>query len=71
MTTIEEVCIRQALMDAEDRGLVYNGAFGADNEPCTYWVTDDYVITYLTDDDTFDATMLTEDMMDELIIEER
>lgn len=63
--------LRMAMINAEDRGLVYNGAFGADNEPCTYWVVGDYIVTYLTDDVVFDATMLTEDMMDDLIIEER
>ena len=69
MKTFEE--LRLAMINAEDRGLVYNGAFGADNEPCTYWVVGDYIVTYLTDDETFDATMLTEDMMDDLIVEER
>ena len=69
MKTFEE--LRLAMINAEDRGLVYNGAFGADNEPCTYWIVGDYVVTYLTDDETFDATMLTDDMMDDLIIEER
>ena len=63
--------LKQAMINAEDRGLVYNGGHGAHNEPCTYWVVGDYIVTYLTDDETFGATMLTEDMMDELIIEER
>ena len=71
MATIEEVCIRQALMDAEDRGHAYNGVYGAHNVPCTYWIVGDHVITFMTDDQDFDASMLTEDMMDELIIEER
>ena len=67
MATIEDL-IRQVLCDAEDRGLVYNGASGA---PCTYWVVGDYIVTYLTDDEDFFAEMLTDDMMDELIIEVR
>lgn len=69
METYEE--LRQGMINAEDKGQFYNGTFGADNEPCTYWVTDDYIVTYLTDDEDFDASMLTDDMMDDLIIEER
>ena len=67
MAKIEDL-VRQALCDAEDHGMCYNGAFGA---PCTYWVVGDYIVTYYTDDEDFFAEMLTEDMMDELIIEER
>lgn len=63
--------LRQAMINAEDRGLVYNSVFGVDSEPCTYWVVGDFIVTYLTDDEVFDATMLTEDMMDDLIVEER
>lgn len=63
--------IRRLLLNAEARGLVYNGAFGAHNEPCTYWIVGDCIVTYLTDDEDFNATMLSDDMMDELIIEER
>jgi hypothetical protein len=69
MATFEE--LRLAMINAEDRGLVYNGGHRAHNEPCTYWIVGDYIVTYLTDDEDFDATMLTEDMMDDLIIEER
>ena len=69
MTTIEE--LRQGMINAETRGLVYNGAFGADCKPCTYWIVGDYVITLLTDDEDLSASMLTEDMMDELVIQER
>ena len=69
MATIEDL-IRQTLRDAEDDGLVFMGTFGAHNVPCTYWVVGDYIVTYLTDDGDFSATMLTEDMMDDLIIEE-
>ena len=61
----------QILRDAEDNGRYYNGMFGADNEACTYWVVGDYIVTYLTDDEDFDASMLTEDMMYDLIIEVR
>ena len=63
--------IRQAMINAEVRGLVYNGVFGAHDEPCTYWLLDDHIVTYLTEDDYFDATMLSDDMMDDLIFEER
>lgn len=63
--------IREAMINAEDRGLVYFGEHGADREPCTYWIVGDYIVTYLTDDLGFDATMLSDDMMDDLIIEER
>ena len=62
--------IRQALMDAEDRGDVYNGRYGAHRVPCTYWAVGDYIVTYMTDDQDFIASMLTEDMMDDLIIDE-
>ena len=61
-----------ALRQAEDDGRYYNGYNGAyvKDEPCTYWLVGDYVVTYLTDDPDFNAEMLTEEMMDELIIEE-
>jgi len=35
----------------------------------TYWIVGDYEVSYITDDLDFSAEMLTEDMMDELIIE--
>ena len=70
MAALEDL-IRQALRNAEGVGRIYNGVYGADNAACTYWVVANYIITYLTDDETFDATMLTDDMMDDLIIEER
>ena len=63
--------LRLAMINAEDRGLAYNSVFGMDSEPCTYWIGDGYIVTYLTDDEDFNAEMLTDDMMDELIIEER
>ena len=62
--------VRQAMINAENKGMAYNGA-GANDEPCTYWLLDDYIITFLTDDETFDAAWLSDDMMDDLIIEER
>ena len=71
MATIEKVCIRQALRDAEDHGMYFIGAFGAGSEPCTRWIVGDYLVTYLTEDADFNAEMLTEDMIGELIIEER
>ena len=69
MATFEE--IRQAMINAEDDGSVINGAFGPHREPCIYWVDSDFIIVYITDDETFNAEMLTEDMIDDLIIEER
>ena len=67
---IDDGLMIQILMDAEDNGACYNGMYGAHNVPCTYWVVGDYVISYMTDDDDFVASMLTEDMMDDLIIDE-
>ena len=60
-----------ALRDAEDNGLYCNG-YGAyvKYSLCTYWLVGDYTVTYLTGDPDFNADMLTEDMMDDLIIEE-
>ena len=63
--------IREMLIEAEDNGHYYNGVHGADELPCTYWVTNDHIVTYLTDDPNFNSGMLTEDQMDDLIIEER
>lgn len=60
-----------ALRDAENNGWYcngYNGVYVKD-ELCTYWLVGDYIVTYLTDDPDFNADMLTEDMMDDLIIE--
>lgn len=61
----------QALRDAEDNGLYCNG-YGAyvKGSLCTYWLVGDYIVTYLTDDLNFNADMLTEDILDDLIIEE-
>lgn len=53
------------LRAAENDGLSYNGWY----VPCTYWRVGDYVITYLTDDLDFGTDMLTEEMMDDLIID--
>lgn len=58
-----------ALRHAEDNGRHYNGAY-VKEKPCTYWLVGNYIITYLTDDPDFNAEMLTDDMMDDLIIEE-
>ena len=57
----------QALRQAEANGRRYNG-YGIYDEPCTYWMVGDYVVTYLNNDLFFNATMLTEAMMDDLII---
>lgn len=70
-TLDESKCyLRCVMINAEDEGCYYNGVYGAYNEPCTYWFVGDYIITYLTDDPGFHASMLTDDMMDDLIIEE-
>lgn len=65
---VADVFVR-ALHDAEVRGRCYNGGFGAHDEPCTYWVVGDYIVTYLTDNLEFHAGMITDDMLDDLIIE--
>jgi len=59
-----------AMLGAEYNGEYYNDGYGADNELCTCWSVGDYTVVYLTDDEDFNAEMLTEDMMDDLIIEE-
>jgi hypothetical protein len=61
--------LKCVMIDAEDKGRYFNGVYAEYNEPCTYWKVGDYVIMYLTDDLGFHAGMLTEDMMDDLIIE--
>ena len=70
MATMDRL-VGQVLMDAEDNGNAYNGVYGAHSVPCTYWIVGDYIVTYMTDELDFDASMLTDDMMDDLIIEER
>lgn len=62
--------LRRVMVNAEGEWQFYNGVHGAQNAPCTYWVVGDYIITYLTNDGDFHASMLTDDMMDDLIIEE-
>jgi hypothetical protein len=59
----------QALRDAERRGRRHRGGYGAHDEPCTYWLVGDYIVTYYTDDLNFSAEMLFDDMMYDLIIE--
>lgn len=61
--------LRRVMVNAEDRGRYYNGVYAEYNEPCTYWKVGDYIIAYLTDDLRFHTSMLTDDMMDDLIIE--
>jgi hypothetical protein len=63
--------LRYVMINAEDAWRYYNGVHGEYNKPCTYWMVGDYIITYLTDDEDFHARLLTDDMMDDLIIEER
>ena len=60
----------QALRQAEGRGRCYTGGYRAGHEPYTYWKIGAYKVTYFTDDLFFNTTMLTEEMMDDLIIEE-
>lgn len=55
------------MRDAEDNGRCYNDFYKW--KYCTCWRVGDYIITYLYDGD-FNAEMLTEEMMDDLIIEE-
>lgn len=62
--------LRGIMMNAENEGLCHNGGHGAYGKPCTYWMVGDYIITYLTYDLGFEASMLSDDMMDDLIIEE-
>jgi len=63
--------LRGVMINAEGEGQYYNGGYGAYNKPCTYWKVGDYIVAYLTDDLRFHASMLSDDMMDDLIIEER
>ena len=65
---VEDVFVR-ALHDAEVRGRCYNGRFGAHDEPCIYWMVGNYLVTYPTDDLEFHAEVLTDAMLDDLIIE--
>ena len=58
---------RHLLRNAEGNGMCYNGENRG--QPCTYWIVGDYDVTYITDDLGFYERMLTEDMMDDLIIE--
>jgi hypothetical protein len=63
--------LKRVMSNAEEEGMFYNGGYGAYNEPCTFWIVGDYIITYLTGNLDFDAAMLIGDMMYDLIIEER
>jgi mRNA-degrading endonuclease YafQ of YafQ-DinJ toxin-antitoxin module len=69
MATIEK--LRQALINAEDTGKVCKVTSGEYSDPRICWIVGDFIIVYVTDDEDFNATMLTEDMMDDLIIEVR
>lgn len=68
MATIEE--LRQYMINAEDNGM--SGRHSVQSAGCVlyYWLVGYHIITYITDDEEFVASMLTEDMMDELFIEE-
>ena len=61
--------LRCLMYNAENNRRRYNDGYGEHNIPCTYWLVGDYKVTYLTDDPDFNADILTEDMMDDLIIE--
>ena len=63
--------LKRVMSNAEEEGMFYKGGYGAYNEPCTFWIVGDYIITYLTGNLDFDAAMLIGDMMYDLIIEER
>ena len=59
------------MIDAEDNGMSGRYSEQCDQHVLYFWLVDDRVINYITDDEDFDAGKLAEDMMDELIIEER
>jgi hypothetical protein len=72
---VADVMVR-ALFQAEDNGECYNSVYTVKDDSdtyeiagCTYWKVGDYEITHITDDLNFSARMLTEDMMNDLIIE--
>ena len=65
-STVKEV-MWHALRQAEERGRCHTGGY---KEPYTYWKIGAFKVTYFTDDLFFNSTMLTEEMMDDLIIEE-
>lgn len=57
-----------ALKYAEDEGLGYSGTDG--EKWYIYWEVGDYEVSYISYDRVSYADMLTEEMMDDLIIEE-
>ncbi len=57
-----------ALRHAEEEGMGYSGTDG--EKLYIYWDVGDYEVSYITYDKVFNANMLTEEMMDDLIIEE-
>ena len=67
-STLIKSYLRLALCAAEDSGGCYNYEYMG--QPCTFWVVGSYHVTYITDDKDLFADYLTEDMMDDLIIEE-
>ena len=64
---VADVMVR-ALFQAEDNGRCYNDYY--EQKYCTCWRVGDYIITYPSGYVDFSAGMLTDDMMDDLIIEE-
>jgi len=69
MATIEE--LRRDMIKAEENGMAGHLSGRCTWRVWNYWNLGDRTIFHLTDDEDFDASMLTEDMMDELIIAER
>lgn len=65
--TVYDVMWR-ALYVAEDLGSCHNDYY--EGKFCTCWEVGDYNIMYITDNEDFSIMMLTEEMMDDLIIEE-
>ena len=61
--------LRRAMWEAEENGQCHSDVYGPYYQPCTYWIIGDYIVTYLTEDPYFCASLLTEEMLDGLIIE--
>ena len=59
---------RRVLREVEKKGRSHISKYEGDM--CTYWRVGSYKVIHLTDDFLFFAEMLTDEMMDDLIIEE-
>ena len=63
--------LRRALQLSEVEGLYYGIACAqTEHILCTVWEVGDYEVTYMSDDEDLGAKDLTDEMMDDLIIEE-